>query len=177
MTDRLKDFIDTNFDEFNELEPPKQSWDRISAQMGHRQSPKYRIAKYTGIASAAALLGFFLFLGPLNNKKNDSINLAEIPEIVETEAYYTLQVKQKREQVYQLAGAHPELKTEMDNDLAELDSLMLEIKNDLKDNVSNAEVVDAMIQNYRMKLMILEDIMSFLEQKNNNTEKTTSYEL
>ncbi len=177
MTDRLKDFINTNFDEFNELEPPKQSWDHISAKMGHRQNFRYRLLKYSGAAVAAALLGFFLYLGPLNNSQNQKFDLADIPEIVETEAYYTLQVNQKRDQVYKLAGGHPELKQEMDNDLAELDSLMLELKNDLNDNVSNAEVVDAMIQNYRMKLMILEDIMSFLEQKNNNTEKTISYEL
>jgi hypothetical protein len=34
-----------------------------------------------------------------------------------------------------------------------------------------------MIQNYRMKLMILEDIKTFLEQKNEDSQNTISYEL
>lgn len=177
MTDRLKDYIDSNQDAFNELEPPKASWDQIASKMGHRQNKRIQLIKYAGLASAAAIIAFIVVFSPISNNNSDSINLADIPEVVETEAYYSLQVNQKRNKIYQLAGQHPALKQEMDNDLAELDSLLVEIKDDLKDNVSNTEVVDAMIQNYRMKLMILEDIMSFLEEQDNDNEKTEIYEL
>jgi len=47
----------------------------------------------------------------------------------------------------------------------------------LNDNVANAQVVEAMIQNYRMKLTILEDIKGYLEQRENNDKKQTTYEL
>lgn len=177
MTDRLKEYIDSNLNAFNELEPPKDSWDQIASRMGHRQNRPLQIFKYTGMIAAATILAFVVFYSPIFDSASNSVNMADLPEIVETEAYYNLQVNQKRNQIYQLAGQHPALKQEMDNDLAELDSLLIEIKNDLKDNVSNAEVVDAMIQNYRMKLMILEDIMMFLESQNTDHEKTETYEL
>lgn len=177
MTDRLKDFIDNNLDGFNDLEPPKTSWDQISARMGHPQNARRRIVKYISYATAASIAGILIFIITFNNSQQEVQHFAENPEIAEAEAYYTTQVNQKKEQVYQLAGSFPELKQEMENDLAELDTIMLELKNDLKDNVSNTEVVEAMIQNYRMKLMILEDIKTFLEQKNEDSQNTISYEL
>ena len=44
-----------------------------------------------------------------------------------------------------------------------LDSAYVELKNDLKDNVDNEEVINAMIQNYRIKLQILEQILDNIQ--------------
>ena len=40
-----------------------------------------------------------------------------------------------------------------------------ELKADLKDNVDNEEVVTAMMENYRLKLQILEEILKELEKE------------
>jgi len=41
------------------------------------------------------------------------------------------------------------------------------IKNDLKDNVANDQIIEAMIQNYRLKLRILEELQSEIKQEKN----------
>jgi len=49
-----------------------------------------------------------------------------------------------------------------------LDSVYADLRRDLKDNAANEEVIEAMIQNYRLKLEILEDVLSQMRQANNN---------
>jgi hypothetical protein len=94
-------------------------------------------------------------------------------EAVEATAYYESQIRQKQDQVFRLMKGQPEVKEQITVDMAMLDSAMIEIKKDLKDNVSNREVIEAMIQNYRLKLQILEDVLSYVDQdKQNETIRT-----
>ena len=53
-----------------------------------------------------------------------------------------------------------------------------ELKEDLRDNASNPEVIEAMIVNYRVKLEILEDLLHQLKEKENQDyESDGSYSL
>jgi hypothetical protein len=61
---------------------------------------------------------------------------------------------------------YPDVANDMKKDLAELDSVYRNLKKDLGDNIANEEIINAMIQNYRMKLQILEDIKQALNQNN-----------
>jgi hypothetical protein len=61
--------------------------------------------------------------------------------------------------------------------MAHLDSIRTDLKKDLKDNVANQEVIEAMIQNYRIKLQLLEDMLNLLKQNETKSEKTKSNEL
>ena len=64
------------------------------------------------------------------------------------------------------------------DDMEELDEVYLELKEDLKDNVSNPEVIEAMVLNYRVKLEILEDLLNQLNEKENQDyENDESYSL
>ena len=58
----------------------------------------------------------------------------------------------------------------------ELDKIYKGLKNDLKDNVSNEEVIEAMIQNFRLKLQLLEEIQRQLQSQKSN-RKQPSHEL
>jgi hypothetical protein len=69
-------------------------------------------------------------------------------------------------EVQSALNAYPELKKDMSRELNELDSVYQSLKNDLKDNISNAEIVEAMIQNYRLKLNLLEQIHAELQAQN-----------
>jgi 3-hydroxyacyl-CoA dehydrogenase len=44
--------------------------------------------------------------------------------------------------------------------MSELDSMYYDLKSDLKDNMANQEVIEAIIENYRLKITILEDILT-----------------
>ena len=51
-------------------------------------------------------------------------------------------------------------------ELVDLDQVYNDLKEDLKDNAANEEVIEAMIQNYRLKLDILEEMLVVLKQSN-----------
>jgi len=72
---------------------------------------------------------------------------------------------------------NPEIEKELVTDIPHLDSICVEIKNDLKDNVSNQEVVEALIQNYRIKIRLLEDMLTILQENETNPDKNKDYEL
>lgn len=176
MNNRLKDYIDHNKDAFDSLEAPAGAWASINEELHGKKKIRLSIIRYGTVAIAAALIGVFVYMGVM--QQAEPVLTAEETAMTEMELYYITKVNRQREKVYQVSDKYPELKSEMDKDLAELDTIMIELKRDLDDNVDNAEVVEAMIQNYRMKLTILEDIMLFLEdQKEDNEPTHTSYAL
>ena len=100
----------------------------------------------------------------------------DIPELREAEMYYSGMIHTKLEEVKPLLREYPSLEEELNSDLSELDSIYSGLKSDLKDNIANHEVIEAMIQNYRLRISILEDMLVFLEGKKdknsiNNTKK------
>ena len=50
-------------------------------------------------------------------------------------------------------------------DLEEMDAVFADLKADLNENVDNEEVIMAMMENYRLKLQILEEILNELEKE------------
>ena len=46
-----------------------------------------------------------------------------------------------------------------------MDQVFAELKTDLEENVDNEEVITAMMENYRLKLQILEEILVELEKE------------
>ena len=92
-------------------------------------------------------------------------------------SYYNTLVKTLYREAGPLLTGQPELSRELDSDMAQIDSICVDIRKDLKDNVANQEVIEALIQNYRIKLQILEDMLVMLKQNENKQEKPGSHEL
>jgi hypothetical protein len=67
----------------------------------------------------------------------------------------------------QISNYRDEIDPQIFEDLEALDQAMAELENDLRDNIDNEEVINAMIQNYRIKLEILEQIQAQLENEDN----------
>jgi hypothetical protein len=78
--------------------------------------------------------------------------------------------------VSQLTADEPSINTEVDADLAQLEKILSDLKEDLNDDVANREVVSAMIQNYRMKLDILEQVLEYIDYDDNSSKKQDDYE-
>jgi hypothetical protein len=96
--------------------------------------------------------------GPAKSKKENAI-----PGLHEAEAYYTNLVNQKLNELKPIMDNCPSLQEELNFDMSELDSVYSELKADLKDNMANQEVVEAIIENYRLKISILEDLLKEME--------------
>jgi uncharacterized protein YqiB (DUF1249 family) len=90
-------------------------------------------------------------------------------------------ISQKQEEIFRLTASNPDIRHEIDMEMVDLDKVYAELKEDLKDNAHNEEVIEAMIQNYRLKLDILEEMLYQLkesqESQNNEENENAPVEL
>ena len=176
--DQLEKFIQNNKESFDDQVPSKDLWSRIETETGLTR--KFRIQPYiSGIAATLlVVVGIGVAISVLNTNNNaDESQTGLNTEVNEAALYYETQINQKKSEIYELTANHPDVREGLNQDLAMLDSAMTDIKNDLKDNVANEEVIEAMIQNYRLKLQILEDILSYVSDENTDTPKVETHEL
>ncbi len=152
MQDNLKDHIDANRENF-ELYPfeSNQEWAKISVKM-EQAGAKKDTWKWIGIAACFVLIvgSTFFFIRPMN----------EGGEVAEIENFYATEINQK----VSLIKNHDEGDFIL-KDLEEMDAVFAELKSDLKENLDNEEVITALMENYRLKLQILEEILNELEKE------------
>jgi len=170
MKDRLEDFVVQNREEFNVREPDPSLWLKINPENSIVKKNKrlvwLRYAAAVALIFASSSAGIYFLTGI--GSGSDDLYGDIYEEIKETEAYYSTMVSQKYNELQPYMTSSPELKNELDYDLNELDEIYQELKDDLKDNVGNPEVIDAMINQYRMKVEILEQLLNQLSEKENN---------
>ena len=189
--DKLEKYILDHRESFDELEPDPSVWDRIEK----RKAPIIRI-NWKGMAwKAAAVVAIFTasyyFHDYVASRKDqergfiagkmDEAGSPIVKELIEAEAYYTSQISMMKEEVFRLTADAPDVQKEINMEMVELDKVFDELKEDLKDNADNEEVIEAMIQNYRLKLEILEEMRYRLkkshEPQNNGKDENKAMEL
>jgi hypothetical protein len=179
--DRLEQFIAENRDQFDLYDPGDKVWRDINSRIQKRRKlPRlntilWRAAAVIIIFAASFLLQEYLQRHHiLIGNREKQIQSVEIPELYEAEIYYARLVDDKIREIEPLLKDHPGLSGELENDLAELDSIYAALRSDLVDNIANDEVVEAMIQNYRLKLDILEDLLEYLQETSNSDKDENS---
>jgi hypothetical protein len=175
MKDKLEKFILKNQEEFDFREPDPGLWNKIK----HDIRPRKKIRFGYVLSRAAAVLLIFIISYMINRFMHEGFpkisfgkdREVEIPELREAENYYTGLLNEKLDEIRPILSSCPSLEKELNYDLDQLDSLYGELKNDLKDNIANQEVIDAMIQNYRLRISILEEVLSEIKPDNDETDK------
>jgi hypothetical protein len=175
--DNLEQFIKDNRQKLDKYEPPKRIWRGIKAGLPIR---KTLIPLWISAAAVIIIiLSVTITLYTLSQKKNNLF--ADVksgqPGLKETEVYYNTLVNKLYIEAKPLLTSQPEIARELHIDMAQLDNICADLKKDLKDNVANQEVIEALIQNYRIKLQLLEDMLMLLKQHEDKSEKTKSHEL
>lgn len=162
-TDRLEDFIKTNREAFDQHEPSDKVWEQISKS---EQKPKkiklttyfVRIAAVIAIAvifSVVAIKTDILKTDKLASQNADP----ELVELMETEAYYAGQVNEKMDEIRKCYNTFPEIKEDVEMDLNELQEMYNILKIDLKENISKKTVIEAMIENNRYRLKMVDQVL------------------
>ena len=64
------------------------------------------------------------------------------------------------EEIEKCYKVYPELKMDIESDLFELEKMYKELENDLEDNLYNREVIEAMIQNNRQRLEMVDRVLN-----------------
>ena len=162
-TNNLEDFIKANREEFDQLEPPAKVWENISGTKGKPKMVRmntYLIRAAAVIAIAAitsAILWQTNILGPGDFALNTTD--PELQELIEAEAFYAHQVDSRLKEIQKCYYTFPELKEEVETDLNELEDMYKVLKTDLKENISNKVVIEAMIENNRYRLKLVDDVL------------------
>jgi hypothetical protein len=174
MKDRLEKFIKENREDFDLYEPGPNCFKGIKLRKSNQGKIINAHFLSWGIRVAA---GLAIFIGIVAIYRYQSFNAGQFaqktgiqqtksPELTKAEAFYTSQLNNKLTEIKSKAKNNPELISDIYGEFQELDSIYAGAKNDLTDDIANKEVIDAMVQNYKMKLEILEDILAQLNRKN-----------
>jgi cell shape-determining protein MreC len=164
-SDRLESFVNENRHEFDRMEPSDKMWEAISSQLNKQpvqQIRKLNWMKVAVIIAAVALVPAVLYQVNWSGQKQTAkaaLVDPEVRELMEAEAFYAQEVSGKLKEIQKCYQVYPELKSEIEGDLNELESMYLSLKNDLKENVSNKEVIEAMIENNRYRMKLVEDVL------------------
>lgn len=168
MKDLLKDYIENNSDHFEaDNDSLDGLWLNISSEIEKKEDkkpkPLFTIWRVAALFILITGLSFYFIQYSINNP-NGRISQKKYPlELLEAEGYYTSLIDIKMQQI---KSYEDEIDPQIFEDIDALDKALLELKEDLNDNIDNEEVIDAMIQNYRIKLEILETIQSELDKQN-----------
>lgn len=177
--DPLEQYVIKNRERFDLIEPDSGVWERINVDLNSKK--RISLLKRSGFWKVAAVLAIITFTfvfqefrynsGSFLSKDNKSdFDETQIPELLEAKVYFSGMYNIKMNEINKLSYNYPDVIDDLNFDLGELDKVYDELKNDLKDNISNQEVIEAMILNYRLKLRILEDFLKQLN-KTVNSDK------
>jgi hypothetical protein len=187
--DKLEKYILDHREEFDDLEPDPAVWEKVDTRKAPVIRINWRSAAWKVAAGVAIFIASYFFhdyMASRNQSPSTMIgHLGEdaspiARELIEAEAYYSAQIDLKKDEVFRLTASNPEIRHEIDREMVDLDRVFTELKEDLNDNADNQEVLEAMIQNYRLKLDILEEMLWQLKQSNepqNETGHDTPIEL
>ena len=189
MSDRLEDFVKQHREQFDLHEPDPAIWLKIdtgsdagikadskansrtdgrAVRMERRPMRWLRIAAAVAMIFAGSTAGIYFLTGDRLEAERSSELYQEIRE---TEQYYSRMVSERYDELQPFLVSNPAASEMLSTDMEELDEVYRELKEDLKDNASNPEVIEAMILNYRVKLEILEDLLIQLKEKENQDDE------
>lgn len=163
--DRLESFVEENRHEFDYLEPSDKVWESINLKFDRtKQKPKNRffVLKIAAVLVLAITIPTTIYFRSEKISQTSQSNVLadpEVQELIEAEAYYAQEVSGKLAEIQKCYKVHPELKAQIEGDLNELETMYMSLKSDLKDNVSNKEVIEAMIENNRNRMKLVDDVL------------------
>ena len=167
MANRLEQFVQDHRQEFDSEEPGIQVWSQIRSELDGAQVVS--INRYSWVWKAAAIFlfglsGYLLVERNMDSGNNAIAEVGNIPEfsLTEIEVHYTSIIDQKKMEILKLGADHPSLIQNFQNDVGSLDSLYLELQAEFRDT-SNERVLDAMINNLKLRINILNYQMSIIE--------------
>lgn len=160
---RLEEFIKANREAFDQYEPSAKVWEQIS-----KSKPKPKAVTFTTwflrVAAVLAVVAIFSVAVTKTNIFNSGNFVQqsddpELRELIEAEAFYASQVNEKMDEIRKCYVIYPEIKEDVEMDLNELQQMYNVLKTDLKENVSKKTVIEAMIENNRYRLKMVDEVL------------------
>jgi len=167
----LEQFIRENKDQFDDQRPNRSIWFEIERNLDKSVENKkiFRLSFFKIAASVVLILSVGVLIGINYSASSKEMNYTISPEMKqykETEAFYNTQVIRKLDQL-----TDPTIKRNVENDLKQLDEIYNELKSEMLNTqyANSSMMIDAMIQNHKTKVEILENILNKQNQIKNDT--------
>ncbi|HYH56310.1 MAG TPA: hypothetical protein VD772_06830 [Anseongella sp.] len=178
MNDRLKHFIENNRDEFDVYEPPGKVWKNIEQEFFPQRKYFTRLFPAMKVAAAIAVLltVSFLAVRQLINlvEPEDSIVRNISPGAAQQQARYISLIESKRSELRRLQQTEPELYAEFADEIEKLETGYSSLKTELSIAPDQALVLEAMIQNLRHQIDLLNRQLEIIR-KINAAKKERNY--
>jgi len=174
MSKRLEDFIKTNRDEFDDLEPSADLWARIEKHLPEQEGvlKKQRTKTFSlgfvlRVAATVIVVMCIGFAVYLRKEKRTGVDLAAInPVYAEQQLQYTSLIESKRAELKTFSKSDPQLYKEFSAEIAKMDSTYKKLNNDLAGSPNQERVLHAMIRNLQIQTQVLNQQLSVIEQFN-----------
>jgi len=180
--DKIEQFVRDNAQGFNTLEPPDITWEFIEKELpSTKQSNLRKLWPYAWKVAAAILIftSAWLLNDYMDQKKTAERHFAasettaspELSELSDAEAYYTSQISSKQAELAQYARQHPEIIADLKKEFNEMDKSNAELKKDLVESNADEKVIEAIMLSYRVKLEILDQMLTELRKSKDGNQK------
>jgi len=152
----IKQFIQNNRPAFDSEVPPAFVWENVEKNLPRKRIHMYRVLRMA--AAVLLILGMGIVIGRFAAQPSKTeLALSDISnEYAELENFYTQKINQKISLL-----KNQQLDERALSDIKELEQEFETLKRDL--NASNAQdeqIIQAMIENYRTKIDLLERVLS-----------------
>jgi hypothetical protein len=158
---QLEKYIKEHKTEFDDHTPDRSIWLSIESEMSRSEKHKIITIKPWMAAAVAVFVMCCGVLIGLNIKKShtqlDYARNSDFQQLKDTETYYQTQVNLKLNEI-----KDPESKTNVVNDLKQLDEIYAQLKAEIiRSGYANSDIIiQAMIKNQKTKTEILENILN-----------------
>ncbi|HSH20078.1 MAG TPA: hypothetical protein VLA03_06480, partial [Draconibacterium sp.] len=148
---------------FDQCEPSDKVWEQISKSK--QKSKTVTFTTYFLRVAAVLAVAVIFSVVVLKTRVFESGSLAmqsddpELMELIEAEAFYAGQVNEKMDEIRKCYTTFPEIKEEVEMDLNELQEMYNILKIDLNENISKKTVIEAMIENNRYRLKMVDQVL------------------
>jgi len=181
--DKMEEYVRKNREELDKLSPSPGIWKEIKKGLHPVRTGMLRWVQAAAMIVVIFTTAVLFYLNKdgrdiaFAGDNNETLLMKANPELKETEIYYNNLINNLYSEAAPLLTGQKDVEDELLNDLSQLDSICTDIKKDLKDRVSNQEVIEALINNYRTRIQILEEMLMLLKEDENNIQKKQNHEL
>ncbi len=184
MSKRLEDLIRANKEEFDDLEPRMELWDRIEKQLPAEvvELPKKKEARTFSLGFVMRVAAMIIvvmgvsFALYLRSQKAAGVDLAAInPEYAKKQVQYASLIKTRRSELKEQTKSDPQLYEEFNGEIKKMEASYKKLKHDLATSPNQERVLRAMIRNLQIQAEVLDQQLQVIEQfKEIKKEGTTN---
>jgi hypothetical protein len=173
MSKRLEDFIKVNKNEFDDLEPSAELWQRIEKHLPAEGAPlkkpeakTFSLSFVMRVAASVIVvmgIGFGIYL---HNEKKQIDYAAINPVYAKQQSHFVSLVESKRNELKSIAKTEPEMYKEFSAEIAKMDSTYKRLNSDLATSPNQERVLRAMIRNLEIQSEVLNQQLNIIGQYN-----------